>query len=811
MSSRQPFRSFNNSQRDDYDGYAQRSQTAYQISVIDEKNENSYIDDISDAHWLSKYHDIDDSVFSYEDQSDLLDDYSQDVEVAQNVNFLASTANIATHNCIHCSSIFTSRNQLFKHLRNACWFSDTSEHADHAISVIKLSFTVSIFQKSSNAKTSHKETYELSNTRRVIQSIVRLDETSSDYAFRGYQYDQTTVKLNSNTEDTKICIDTDCFVTMTDRKFLTQLLSNVFVQKLASSISVRDVRDKIVKSDEYMLISMSFDDLLKSERTATDVIEAKMHFIDDFAANMLFANDVIYSQDIKIDSEKRRFTIAKCESLRVSIDVLSRATSHVKRIIRSRQTYILQFDDFAKIFVTYHDSLFDDRDFLFESHCQYDLEYDDDVYAHIVNSNLFKMLVRNVTFESITLAKRAKLNMITEYNQIECYLTMSKEFYKAASDWMNDRSWKKQLAVSFVIFAATYVILDITSQSSSSTIASFISTSSDVAFTVFASAMSTVSQIDSSLEHVLFSDVIVYEAEMFELANLMNSYQNIFQNFDFIVNILEEKWMFINFKSETASKLNKMYSLEVKDRSFIDAIFDKLHQQSKLHWTIQFISFSYSVFVVWRDTSADQKRRVIIDIRDLNDIIESDSYSLSLQSDIIAKIVDSFYISIIDVVDWFHQFNVQRKNRHKFIIVTHREQKKFSVTLMSYKNSSFYVQRQTNKLLRSYKQFAKTYVDDIIVHFKILQKHLKHLRTLFQMFRTKRINLVVTKSFLAYFSVTLLDQRVDSLDMSITVEKIIVIISLRFSLNLRDLEIFMKFTDWLRSSISRYAQRVQSL
>ena len=793
--------------------------------MSDETDENNYINETSDAHWLSEYQNTDDNVLSYEDQSDLLDDYNQNVEVAQNVNFLTLATKAFAHNCTHCSNIFTFRNQLFKHLRNACWSFDTFEHASHAamhdhaishddftvshadhadaVSIVKLSFSFT-----SNTKVSRKKIYELSHAsfsinRRVIQSFVRFDEASSGYAFREYQYDQTTVRLNSSIENIKICIDTDCSVTMTDRKFLTQLLFDVFVQKLVSFISVRDVDDKIVKSNEFMFVSMTFDEVFKSKRETTDVIEVEMHFIDDFAINMLLVNDVIYSQNIKIDFEKRRFTIAKCENLRVSIDVLSRAISHVKRIIRSRQTYILQFDDFAKIFVTYHDSLSDDRDFLFEFHCQYDLEYDDDVYAHVVNSNLFKMLVRNVTFQSITLAKRARLNMIIEYNQAECYLTMPEKSYKAASDWMNERSWKKQLIVNFVTFAAAYATLNIVSH------VSHESTISLNESTVL--AVSTVSQIDSTLKHVLSSDVTMYGAKMFELANLVNSYQNIFRDSDSIVNIFEDEWMLINFKSEAVFKLNKVYSLEVKNRNFIDATFDKLHQQDKLHWTIQSISFNYSVFVVWRDTLTDQKKRVVIDIRNLNDIIESDNYSLSLQSDIIAEIADSFYISIIDAVDWFHQFNVQRKNRHKFTIVTHREQEEFSVTFMSYKNSSFYVQRQTNKLLRSYKQFVKTYVDDIIIHFKILQEHLKHLRTFFQMFRTKRISLVATKSFLAYFFVTLLDQRVDNLSMSIIVEKIIAIISLRFSLNLRDLEIFMKFTNWLRSSISRYAQRVQSL
>ena len=50
MLSRQSFKSLNNNQRNDYDEYAQRFQSTYQANVIDEKNENNYIDNINDAH-----------------------------------------------------------------------------------------------------------------------------------------------------------------------------------------------------------------------------------------------------------------------------------------------------------------------------------------------------------------------------------------------------------------------------------------------------------------------------------------------------------------------------------------------------------------------------------------------------------------------------------------------------------------------------------------------------------------------------------------------------------------------------------------
>ena len=180
-------------------------------------NENNYINEISDAHWLFEYHDIDNSAnIIYDDQFDLLDDYNQNVEIAQNVNFLTfAKASTITHNCNHCNDILTFRNQLFKHLRNACWF-DIFEHVNHAILIVKLSFLliVSTFEKNSNIEIFHEKIYEFSQKRRVIQSFVRFDEINFDYVFREYQYDQVTIKLDNNIESIKICIDIDCSVIM---------------------------------------------------------------------------------------------------------------------------------------------------------------------------------------------------------------------------------------------------------------------------------------------------------------------------------------------------------------------------------------------------------------------------------------------------------------------------------------------------------------------------------------------------------------------------------------------------------------------
>ncbi len=231
---------------------------------------------------------------------------------------------------------------------------------------------------------------------------------------------------------------------------------------------------------------------------------------------------------------------------------------------------------------------------------------------------------------------------------------------------------------------------------------------------------------------------------------------------------------------------SKVYPLGQKDRAVVGDTFDKLHSQGKMHYTTQPTSFSYPLFVVGRDTPQGRKGRAVIDIRKLDDITEVNSYPLPLQSDIIAAVAGYPYISTVDAVGWFHQFNVRTTDRSKLTVVSHRGQEESSVALMGYKGSPPYVQRQTDAMLRPLKKFAKAYVDDFIIFPMTLEEHVDHLTQMFDLCRRKRISLAPTKSYLGYPSITLLGQRVDSLGMSTFAEKIAAITALRFPSSLKD-------------------------
>ena len=65
---------------------------------------------------------------------------------------------------------------------------------------------------------------------------------------------------------------------------------------------------------------------------------------------------------------------------------------------------------------------------------------------------------------------------------------------------------------------------------------------------------------------------------------------------------------------------------------------------------------------------------MIINIRNLNKIIKLDNYLLSFQKDIIVIVANFLYINIIDIINYFYQFNIYSEDRYKFIIIFYHNQ-----------------------------------------------------------------------------------------------------------------------------------------
>ena len=84
-------------------------------------------------------------------------------------------------------------------------------------------------------------------------------------------------------------------------------------------------------------------------------------------------------------------------------------------------------------------------------------------------------------------------------------------------------------------------------------------------------------------------------------------------------------------------------------------MFDEMHRLGRLKFTTGHIPFSFLVFVVWKlDADGKRKGRAVVDIQKLNDMVLPDSYSLPLQSEIIANLQECTNLAVLDATSFFH-------------------------------------------------------------------------------------------------------------------------------------------------------------
>ena len=318
----------------------------------------------------------------------------------------------------------------------------------------------------------------------------------------------------------------------------------------------------------------------------------------------------------------------------------------------------------------------------------------------------------------------------------------------------------------------------------------------------------------SERKHAMGVTVFADDYEYKRVSALIRKYQSLWDDNGGFVDVPEEQWMRIPLKTNWADESKgkaKVYPLSPRDRELVDAEFDKLHCQGRLFWTKTHTPFSYPVFVVWRTIGTERKGRVVVDIRALNKLVQRDAYPVPMQQEILALVKDSKFISTIDCTSFFHQWRVATEDRHKLTVVSHRGQETFAVAVMGFANSPAYVQRMMDQVLRKCRRVSRAYMDDIVIYSRTFNEHLQDLEQILRTLKEYNIAIKSSKSFLCYPSVILLGQRVDSLGLSTAKEKLSALSKLSFPKTLKELEMYLELTGYLRNYVPFYAQLASPL
>ena len=606
----------------------------------------------------------------------------------------------------------------------------------------------------------------------IVQSNFKTSCENLDLGFRIWHYlmIKTSIQIFMTVLNF-FCIDTGCEMFMMNRKYLKNNVPDFEKRiKHSDSVKIREIDDSIVISFDYINVNFSISETLSDKPVVTKFFR-DLHIVNNLSAKILIDMNIIGSEKITISATKLR--IDSCQRILINVSAKIK-DSAVKRVVICAIATTLSFHFSIMILIKVRENVaLSDRDFIFHFSSNFILEPEDETLSHIVNANINMIQISNASDHSITISRRMRLEMLCDYDEEDCYLTSSNNAHLTAGQWIISK---------------------------------------------IKSLIRTDERLTTKNEITLLNDIIVYDTrnEQDILTRIVEFYFEIWKDSDTLVKISSNQWMTISIKSNAKIAVVKIYSVNLKDRALIDDLFDRMHRQRRMNWSTTSTKHDYFVFVTWRiilkpDQNSIRKERVVVDIRSLNKIAETNFYSMSLQIDIISTVSECSHITIIDATEMFYQWPVKEQNRQKFIVVSHREQKQFNVAVMKYKNSSSYVQRQVNTILRFHKSYAREYIDDIVIFSKSFDEHVQHLNIIFQLFNDLNISLSLKKFFLRYSTVQLLEKKVNAFDLTTVVEKIEAIFKLKFLANLKELETYLDFTNWLRRYCPYYAQKSNAL
>lgn len=441
----------------------------------------------------------------------------------------------------------------------------------------------------------------------------------NDLAFKTWHFLFVLVSFFVEIIDLSLCADTDCEMSMINRIFLKKWAFIIEIKLHDNFITLRSIKANRHVIDQWIIISFFFKATTLNDKFVYVKIIRVFHVVNNLKTNVLLSMNFLVLKKVIIDLSKQRIIFDSCENVYVSCHSTARDNVNVRRDVRANKKQIVSLNTTARVIVSVKekDSL-SERDFIFESKLK-------EVYTYFVDFKLSFVSIKNEEFKSMIISRNQSLNKIIEYSLEETYSIQENNH-------------------SLTIRIHNQIIED------------FVRTL-DFKSDISRSATNSFMKIKSSSEITMYDEK--REAHLIQI--IANRYFRILENTENIINLSKSEWLFVSLSSNwqfTKTRLDhKIYLLEFDARALMNQKFDKLHEQRKIKWFTDLTSFAFSVFVVWRTVYVDserkfeRKRRVVIDIRDLNRIIVTNLYSISLQSDIVFFVRDCTQISVIDCSD----------------------------------------------------------------------------------------------------------------------------------------------------------------
>ncbi len=197
--------------------------------------------------------------------------------------------------------------------------------------------------------------------------------------------------------------------------------------------------------------------------------------------------------------------------------------------------------------------------------------------------------------------------------------------------------------------------------------------------------------------------------------------------------------------------------------------------------------------------------------RKLNVIFKRNRYSLSLINEIIDKIVNCKHLTRLNIISTFNKLQMHLDNENYITFIIALEVYKYKMLSFKLTNESIFFQQYMNDILWDFlNDFCQVYLDDILIYSKMRKKHRDHVKLVLSRLHEAKLQMNIWKCKFNVEETVFLEVIVSEQDLRMNLSKMIIIVNWTTSINLKEIQSFMKFVNFYRCFIRDFFKLVKS-
>ncbi len=150
-------------------------------------------------------------------------------------------------------------------------------------------------------------------------------------------------------------------------------------------------------------------------------------------------------------------------------------------------------------------------------------------------------------------------------------------------------------------------------------------------------------------------------------------------------------------------------------------------------------------------------------------------------------------------------------NKNYIIFITALKAYKYKMLSFKLTNKSIFFQQYMNDVLWDFlNNFCQVYLDDILIYSKTRKKHKDHIKLVLSQLRKAELQMNIQKCKFDVKETVFLEVIVSELNLHMNFSKVTVIVSWITSINLKEIQSFVRFVNFYHHFIKDFSKLVKS-